>query len=55
MEGEEKQHFDMRFNKLFQTTLVEGCPYYWRFIYPISNNEWFMKIKALPYADDYGT
>ena len=55
MGGEEKQHFDMRFNKLIQSTLVEGCPYFWRFIYPISNNEWFMKIKALPYADDFGT
>lgn len=55
MGGEEKQHFDMRFNKLIQSTLVEGCPYFWRFIYPISNNEWFMKIRALPYTDDFGT
>lgn len=55
MGGEKEQHFDMRFSKLTQTTLVEGHPYYWRFIYPICNNEWFMKINALPYADDFGT
>lgn len=55
MGSEKEQHFDMRFSKLTQTTLIEGHPYYWRFIYPICNNEWFMKIKALPYADDFGT
>ncbi len=55
MGGKEKQHFDMRFSKLTQTTLEKEHPFYWRFIYPISDDEWFRKIKALSYADDFGT
>lgn len=49
-----EQHFDIRFNKLTQVTLVEEKQYFWRFIYPINGHEWFMKIKALPYTDDLG-
>lgn len=49
------QHFDIRFNKLAQTTIVEGKEHYWRFIYPIDSNEWFLKVKGLNYADDYGS
>lgn len=50
----EVQHFDIRFNKLTQTTIVEGKNYYWRFIYPMGNHDWFLKIQGLNYADDYG-
>lgn len=55
MGGEQEQHFDIRFNKLTQTAIEEGREYYWRFIYPIDGNEWFLKIQGLNYADDYGT
>ena len=49
------QHFDIRFNKLSQTTIEDGKDYYWRFIYPIDGNEWFLRVKGLNYADDYGS
>ena len=49
------QPFDLRFSKLTQTTLNKEQPYFWRFIYPIENNEWFLKIVALPYNDDLNT
>lgn len=55
MDGHMVQHFDIRFNKLSQTTIIEGQNYYWRFIYPIDSNEWFLKMKGLNYADDYGS
>lgn len=54
MDGHRKQHFDIRFNKLIQTSIKEVQNYYWRFIYPIKSNEWFLKIKGLNYADDFG-
>lgn len=49
------QHFDVRFYKLTQSTLAEGNNYYWRFIYPIDSNEWFLKVKGRNYADDFGS
>ena len=48
------QHFDIRFNKLTQTTIASGQGYFWRFIYPMGNHDWFLKIQGLNYADDYG-
>lgn len=55
MDGHLTQHFDIRFNKLTQSTIVEGQEYYWRFIYPIDGNEWFLKVKGLNYEDDFGS
>lgn len=55
MDGHLVQHFDIRFNKLSQTTIIEGQIYYWRFIYPIDSNEWFLKVKGQNYADDFGS
>lgn len=55
MDGHLTQHFDIRFNKLTQTTIVDGKYYYWRFIYPIDSNEWFLKVKGQNYADDFGS
>lgn len=49
------QPFNLRFSKLTQTTLDVGQKYYWRFIYPVDSNEWFLKIDAYPYIDDFGT
>ena len=54
MDGHLSQHFDIRFNRLTQTTINDEQEYYWRFVYPISNNEWFLKIKGQNYKDDYG-
>lgn len=48
------QHFDIRFNKLTQTTVEKGQNYFWRFVYPINSNEWFLKVKGQNYADDFG-
>lgn len=54
--GEDKfQHIDLRFGRLTQSTVLQDQSYYWRFIYPIENYEWFLKITANPYVDDYGT
>lgn len=55
MDGHLVQHFDVRFYKLTQSTIAEGHNYYWRFIYPIDNNEWFLKVKGRNYADDFGS
>lgn len=49
------QSFDLRFSKLTQSTLATDQKYFWRFIYPVDSNEWFLKIDAYPYNDDYGT
>ena len=55
MDGQMAQHFDIRFNKLTQSTIEGEKEYYWRFIYPIDGNEWFLKVKGLNYADDFGS
>lgn len=55
MGGDEDQHFDLRFSKLIQTNLDAKKNYFWRFVYPVDSNEWFLKVQALPYIDDYGT
>lgn len=55
MDGHLVQHFDVRFYKLTQSTIEEGCKYYWRFIYPIDSNEWFLKVKGRNFADDFGS
>jgi len=55
MDGHLVQHFDVRFYKLTQSTIAEGHNYFWRFIYPIDNNEWFLKVKGQNYADDFGS
>lgn len=55
MDAKYAQHFDLRFNKLTQTNLEKEKDHFWRFIYPIDSREWFLKIGALPYKDDFGT
>ena len=55
MDGHLVQHFDVRFYKLTQSTIADGHNYYWRFIYPIDNNEWFLKVKGQNYTDDFGS
>ena len=55
MGGEEEQHFDLRFSKLTQTDLNVKKDYFWRFVYPVDSNEWFLKVQALPYTDDFGS
>lgn len=52
--SDQEQHFDLRFNKLTQTTINPQGNYYWRFVYPIDSSEWALKIKALPYKDEFG-
>lgn len=54
MGGEELQHFDLRFSKLTQKSIDHTKPYFWRFVYPISSNEWFLKVRGLGYKDDFG-
>ena len=54
MDGHLTQHFDIRFNRLTQTTINDGQKYYWRFVYPVVSNEWFLKIKGQNFTDDYG-
>ncbi len=48
------QHYDLRFSKLTEKTIQLEKEYYWRVIYPIDSNEWFLKIDAFPYTDDFG-
>lgn len=55
MGGDEDQHFDLRFSKLTQKSLDTTKHYFWRFVYPVGSNEWFLKVQALPYTDDFGT
>lgn len=55
MGGDEDQHFDLRFSKLTQKNLNVTKQYFWRFIYPVDSNEWFLKVQAYPYTDDFGS
>lgn len=55
MGGEEEQHFDLRFSKLTEIVFNMKKDYFWRFVYPVDSNEWFLKVQALPYMDDFGS
>lgn len=54
MDVTQDQHYDLRFSKLTNKKIHSEQKYYWRFVYPIDSNEWFLKIDAYPYTDDYG-
>ena len=55
MDAEMTQHFDLRFSRLSQTTISYEKSYFWRFLFPVDNNEWFLKIQSFPYTDDFGS
>lgn len=41
-------------NELYQDAITDGAPHFWRYVYPVDNMEWLLKINAIPYCDDYG-
>lgn len=55
MDITEPQQFDLRFSRVTQTTIDRKKCHYWRFLYPVDSNEWFLKIHALNYKDDLGS
>jgi hypothetical protein len=55
MDMTEQQHFDLRFSRVTQTTIDHDNCHFWRFLYPVDSNEWFLKIHALNYKDDFGS
>jgi hypothetical protein len=42
-------------NEITQNTMIDGEEYYWRYAYPVDNSEWFLKINAILFKDDYGS
>lgn len=55
MDAVKPQQFDLRLNQLTQATIDRENRHYWRFLFPVENNEWFLKIQALNYKDDFGS
>ena len=55
LDMDEQQHFDLRIGRITQTTIDRIECHYWRFLYPVDSNEWFLRIHALHYKDDLGS
>lgn len=55
MEYGRKQNLDISINKM-EYGVIDDCKmYYWRYVYPLDNDDWFLKIAAGRYQDDQGT
>lgn len=52
---EKTQHLDISINKVEYGSIDYDNKYYWRYVYPIANEDWFLKIAASCYHDDQGT
>ncbi len=49
------QNFEIKINRIDYGSIEEHTKYYWRYVYPINFNRWFLQIDSLNYADDEGT
>ena len=50
----EKMDFKIDMNTIVQSSLIDGKEHYWRYVYPVDTSEWFLKVSASPYKDDFG-
>lgn len=48
------QEYDIKINRIDNGTLEENLCYYWRYVYPIDFNKWFLQIESSNYVDDRG-
>lgn len=55
MEYGRKQNLDISINKMEYGVIDEQQMYFWRYVYPLDNDDWFLKITAGQYKDDQGT
>ena len=51
---EYEQDFEIYVSRIKQSTIDETEEQYWRFVYPVPHDEWFLKIQARPYQDENG-
>lgn len=50
-----KQNLDISINKMEYGVIDDQQMYYWRYVYPLDNDDWLLKIAAGQYKDDQGT
>lgn len=49
------QELNININKLDYGNVEDKSNSYWRYVYPINSDGWFLKISSQPYIDDRGT
>lgn len=49
------QDFDIKINRIDYGSIEDNTNYYWRYVYPINFNRWFLQIDSLNYTDDEET
>lgn len=52
---EQPQDLSISINEIKQPSLVDDQQHFWRYVYPIEGDPWFLKINAISYHDDSGT
>ena len=51
---DEIQDFDIKINRLDYGHVEDKQKQYWRYVYPVKSNVWFLQIESLIYKDDNG-
>ena len=51
---DEIQDFDIKINRLDYGHVEDKQKHYWRYVYPVKSNVWFLQIESLIYKDDNG-
>ena len=46
---------DIKINRLDYGTIVDNSMYYWRYVYPVKSNPWFLQIESMIHRGDNGT
>lgn len=49
-----QQELTISISEITQPLITDGQPHYWRYVYPIEGDPWFLKLNAIPYTDDFG-
>lgn len=52
---QDEMNLSISLNMIEQPVLTDEHPHFWRYVYPVDTDEWFLKINAKAFQDDYGT
>ena len=54
-DGKTEQELNLQVSHLEQLSMSDKTlPHYWRYVYAVSDSEWFLKISAIPYQTESG-
>ena len=51
---QDEMNLSISLNVIEQPALTDEHPHFWRYVYPVDTDEWFLQINAKPFRDDYG-